>query len=164
MSKNLCRFLENAISTNHVIWFCYSYDVWRSDRLHHLARWYNCRRKSYFIDKIPPSDELQRIIELMWESDWKSQCVPITENQKLSFPLVFVNKRCAGTYEAMLKLESQKRLQDLFQHHVRWPAVPLNEYRKPAPFNDEDAFRGIWKGHPSNSPIMPVPQFTTWMN
>ena len=163
MKSPLCNFVEKAICSNHTMWFCHSYDVWKSDRLHHLASWYNCRRKSYFIDKIPPSIKLQRVIEIMWEEKWKAECIPMEENSVLSFPLVFVHQKCAGTYESMIKLESQRRLKDLFQHHVRWPALALNEHRKPVPFNDEDAFHGIWRGHPPTAPITQVPMFTSWM-
>ena len=159
---HLCAFLERIISTNHTMWLCNTNEMWKSERLHRLADWYNCRRRSYLIDKIPPSRELMNIIAEMWERKWKEECLPMKENEALSFPLVFVNGQCAGTYDSMLMLESQRRLKDLFQHHVRWPNFALTNHKKPVPFRDESEFRAIWRGHPPNEPIASIPRFSSW--
>ena len=158
-ASSACSFIERAICENHTAWFCFSYDGIRAPRLSSIAAWYHAKPRQYYIDKHPQGLEVEDLLRRMWQTKWNKEALDMVENKVLSFPLVFVKQKCIGTYEAMMRLESERRLKDLLQFGMTWPEFSA---KRPSAFGDEVAFRGIWRGHPPSGPIVPPPKFTSW--
>eukprot|EP00760_Papus_ankaliazontas_P015737 PhM_4_TR16697/c0_g2_i1/m.40237 len=166
MSSKLQRFIiaekyvDKCLDCTVPMWFTLSSDPRKSTAIANLVNWYMVKRKQFYVDRHPCCEEVIEVLKLRWREDWSHTCLDKNVTQ-FELPLVFLEKKCLGTYDSIIRYEEERKLKDLLQFSLMWPMKPKERNEAPpSAFGDEVAFRAIWRGTPMARPVMPTPKFT----